>query len=135
MTRLNNPSYDVTHPSISFLIYTYIYYQLIFPPYPCTNFFFPFLPPISFFFIPPGPSTGAIKEQMDFFTKTLPDNFQMLSIMELAEPLLNQESSPYVVVALQECQRMNILLSEIRRSLIELDKGAYWTTLQCIVLC
>jgi dynein heavy chain, axonemal len=47
----------------------------------------------------------------------------MLSMMELAEPLLNQESSPYVVVALQECQRMNVLLTEIRRSLSELDKG------------
>ena len=47
----------------------------------------------------------------------------MLSMMELAEPLLNQESSPYVVVALQECQRMNVLLTEVRRSLVELEKG------------
>jgi Dynein heavy chain C-terminal domain len=47
----------------------------------------------------------------------------MLNMMELAEPLLSQESSPYVVVALQECQRMNVLLTEVRRSLVELDKG------------
>ena len=49
----------------------------------------------------------------------------MLSMMELAEPLLSQESSPYVVVALQECQRMNVLLTEVRRSLVELDKGKH----------
>ena len=49
----------------------------------------------------------------------------MLSMMELAEPLLSQESSPYVVVALQECQRMNVLLTEVRRSLVELDKGMH----------
>lgn len=43
--------------------------------------------------------------------------------MELAEPLLEGESSPYVMVAIQECQRMNVLLSEIRKSLMELEKG------------
>lgn len=67
--------------------------------------------------------TSAVKESMDYFLKTLPDNFSMITIMELAEPLLSQESGPFVVVALQECQRMNNLMTEIRRSLIELDKG------------
>jgi dynein heavy chain len=70
-----------------------------------------------------GGGMGAVKESMDYFTKSLPENFQMITIMELAEPLLSQESGPFVVVALQECQRMNGLLTEIRRSLIELDKG------------
>jgi hypothetical protein len=37
--------------------------------------------------------------------------------------LLLQKSGPFVVVALQECARMNALLGEIRRSLGELDKG------------
>ena len=37
-----------------------------------------------------GFSSAAIKEQMDSFFKSLPENFQMLSIMELAEPLLIQ---------------------------------------------
>jgi len=37
--------------------------------------------------------------------------------------LLGGDSGPFVLVALQECQRMNVLLTEIRRSLIELDKG------------
>ncbi|CAE7662857.1 DNAH17 [Symbiodinium microadriaticum] len=66
---------------------------------------------------------GAVKESMEYFTKTLPDNFQMVTIQDTATPLLEEESGPFVVVALQECKRMNVLLSEIRRSLIELDKG------------
>ena len=70
-----------------------------------------------------GASTGKIKEVMEYFTKNLPENFQMINMMELAEPLLLQESGPFVVVALQECQRMNELIQEIRRSLIELEKG------------
>ena len=95
-----------------------------------------------------GGGVSAVKESMDYFTKTLPESFSMLTIMEVAEPLLPQEAGPFVVVALQECQRMNGelffsyiffwsniflrmeclslsigLISEIRRSLVELDKG------------
>ena len=91
-----------------------------------------------------GGGVSAVKESMDYFTKTLPEAFSMLTIMEVAEPLLSQEAGPFVVVALQECQRMNGmrhiytkhqlfkltinyyfsgLISEIRRSLVELDKG------------
>eukprot|EP01041_Mallomonas_annulata_P001785 gene1785-3464_t len=68
-------------------------------------------------------SSGGIKDTMDYFLKTLPEAFQLLTIQETAEPLLKEESAPFVVVALQECKRMNVLISEIRRSLIELDKG------------
>ena len=70
-----------------------------------------------------GSNTSAVKESMDYLLKNLPENFPMISIMELAQPLLLLESGPFVVVALQECQRMNALLTEIRRSLIELEKG------------
>lgn len=70
-----------------------------------------------------GASTSAIKESMDYLLKTLPENFQMITINDNAAPLLGLESGPFVVVALQECQRMNGLLIEIRRSLIELEKG------------
>ncbi|KAL8211659.1 UNVERIFIED_CONTAM: hypothetical protein K2H54_005362 [Gekko kuhli] len=34
-----------------------------------------------------------------------------------------EERTPYIVVAFQECERMNLLTSEIRRSLRELDLG------------
>jgi dynein heavy chain len=66
---------------------------------------------------------SSIKETMAFFMDNLPEGFQMLDVMELAEPLLEGESSPYVMVAIQECQRMNGLMNEIKRSLIELEKG------------
>lgn len=33
------------------------------------------------------------------------------------------ERTPYILVCFQECERMNILVSEIRRSLKELDLG------------
>ena len=70
-----------------------------------------------------GGGSGGVKETMDYFTKTLPENFQMITINDNAAPLMLLESGPFVVVIVQECQRMNELLTEIRRSLIELDKG------------
>jgi len=66
---------------------------------------------------------SGVKDSMDYFLKTLPEVFQLITIAETAEPLLKEESAPFVVVALQECKRMNVLITEIRRSLIELDKG------------
>lgn len=34
-----------------------------------------------------------------------------------------EERTPYVIVAFQECQRMNFLTSEMKRSLKELELG------------
>lgn len=48
----------------------------------------------------------------------LPDEFNMSELFAKTE-----EKTPYTVVALQECERMNMLLKEIRRSLKELDSG------------
>lgn len=53
----------------------------------------------------------------------MPDNFNMLEMQEKAEDRLKGESAPYVVVVLQECTRMNTLLSELRRTLKELRMG------------
>lgn len=44
----------------------------------------------------------------------------MTEIMAKVPP---EERTPYVVVAFQECERMNMLTSELRRSLKELDLG------------
>lgn len=33
------------------------------------------------------------------------------------------ERSPYILVCFQECERMNVLIHEIKRSLKELDLG------------
>ena len=75
-------------------------------------FLFLFFPLISFYFSPLSPSTSLYCSCYNTIT--------LLTVNALTTV---KESSPYVVVALQECQRMNVLLSEIRRSLIELDKG------------
>ena len=48
----------------------------------------------------------------------LPEDF---SIRELVSKI--EEKSPYTVVAIQECERMNMLTHEIRRSLKELNLG------------
>jgi dynein heavy chain len=66
---------------------------------------------------------GAIREKMTYLQENLPETFQMIDIADTAAPLLEGDSSPYVMVAMQECQRMNNLMSEIKRSLVELDKG------------
>ena len=47
----------------------------------------------------------------------------MLDIGERAEEVLNGDEAPYVIVIMQECDAMNKLLFEIRRSLEELQKG------------
>ncbi|KAM6297472.1 dynein axonemal heavy chain 17 [Aegotheles albertisi] len=59
-----------------------------------------------------------VKAVLDEIIERLPEPFNMVEMMAKAE-----EKTPYVVVALQECERMNILTHEIRRSLQELDLG------------
>ena len=66
----------------------------------------------------------AVKTMMEDLTSALPENFEMIRMNIKAKPLLagpveGRTSS----CALQECSRMNVLLGEIRRTLIELDKG------------
>lgn len=48
----------------------------------------------------------------------IPEMFNMAEIMAKVA-----EKTPYVVVAFQECERMNILTNEMRRSLKELSLG------------
>jgi len=60
-----------------------------------------------------------VKRILDDIVDKLPDLFSMA---ELEERTL-EERSPYVSVFLQECERMNILLFEMKRSLAELDMG------------
>ncbi|KAM7035687.1 dynein axonemal heavy chain 17 [Acridotheres tristis] len=67
--------------------------------------------------------TGASREEqvksvLDEILGQLPEPFNMEEMMAKAK-----EKNPYTVVALQECERMNILTNEIRRSLKELDLG------------
>ena len=51
-----------------------------------------------------------VKSIVDDIMEKLPDPFNMIEIMGKVE-----ERTPYVVVAFQECERMNILTREMRR--------------------
>ena len=59
-----------------------------------------------------------MKAVLDEILEKLPDEFNMLELQGKTE-----EKTPYILVALQECERMNVLTREIRRSLKELDLG------------
>ncbi|XP_043280362.1 dynein beta chain, ciliary isoform X1 [Venturia canescens] len=59
-----------------------------------------------------------VKQVLDEIIEKLPEEFNMVEIMAKVE-----ERTPYVIVAFQECERMNILTGEIKRSLRELDLG------------
>ena len=61
-----------------------------------------------------------LKQILDEIVEKLPDEFNMMEIMAKV-PV--EERTPYVVVAFQETERMNVLTSELRRSLKELDLG------------
>jgi len=52
------------------------------------------------------------------FLARLPPAYNMMEIMGKTK-----DRMPYIVVCLQECERMNTLLAEIRISLIELEMG------------
>jgi len=69
--------------------------------------------------------SSGIKEKMAYFLETLPEFFSMIDIMDMANPMFDSghESGPFVMVAVQEAQRMNLLMMEIKRSLQELEKG------------
>ncbi len=69
-------------------------------------------------------STGdAARDTMTNLQERLPEQFEMITLTLKAKPLLEGPSGPYIVVALQECGRMNVLLKEIEKSLSDLDKG------------
>ncbi|XP_046594204.1 dynein beta chain, ciliary [Neodiprion lecontei] len=59
-----------------------------------------------------------VKQILDEVMEKLPEEFNMIEIMGKVE-----ERTPYVIVAFQECERMNYLTGEMKRSLRELDLG------------
>nr|XP_057916965.1 dynein heavy chain 9, axonemal [Doryrhamphus excisus] len=59
-----------------------------------------------------------VRTELDEIVEKLPEEFNMAELLGKAE-----ERTPYQVVALQECERMNLLIWEIRRSLHELSLG------------
>ncbi|XP_041830036.1 dynein heavy chain 9, axonemal-like isoform X1 [Melanotaenia boesemani] len=70
-----------------------------------------------------GEGGGTTREEkvhavLEDIMERLPEEFNMAELLGKAE-----ERTPYQVVALQECERMNVLTDEIRRSLRELNLG------------
>lgn len=59
-----------------------------------------------------------VKTLLDEMLEKLPEEFNMIELMSKAE-----ERTPYIVVAFQECERMNMLTKEMKRTLKELDLG------------
>uniref|UniRef100_A0A803YDF7 Dynein axonemal heavy chain 9 n=1 Tax=Meleagris gallopavo TaxID=9103 RepID=A0A803YDF7_MELGA len=65
-----------------------------------------------------GTREETVKALLDEMLEKLTDEFNIAELMAKVE-----ERTPYIVVAFQECERMNILTSEIKSSLKELDLG------------
>lgn len=63
-------------------------------------------------------SFPQVKTILDEVLEKLPEEYNMSDITSKTA-----ERSPYILVCFQECERMNILISEMRRSLKELDLG------------
>ncbi|XP_064179132.1 dynein heavy chain 9, axonemal [Anguilla rostrata] len=59
-----------------------------------------------------------VKTVLDEIMEKLPEEFNIPELMSKVE-----ERTPYIVVAFQECERMNMLTQEIKRSLKELNLG------------
>lgn len=65
-----------------------------------------------------GGDDGKVKTIIANFQAVLPGDFNMYEVQGKVK-----EATPYVVVCIQECERMNVLLNEIRTSLNDLDAG------------
>lgn len=59
-----------------------------------------------------------VRSTLDDILDRVPEPFNIAEMMARAE-----EQTPYVIVSFQECERMNLLMNEIRRSLKELNLG------------
>nr|XP_056713421.1 dynein axonemal heavy chain 11 [Euleptes europaea] len=59
-----------------------------------------------------------VKNVLDDILEKLPEEYNMVDIMQKSAA-----RTPYILVCFQECERMNILIREIRRSLKQLDLG------------
>jgi dynein heavy chain len=70
-----------------------------------------------------GNTASIVREVLTDLKERCPEIFNMVILSDMAEARLKDEDGPFVVVVLQECTRINALLSEIHASLDELLKG------------
>ncbi|KAJ8974476.1 hypothetical protein NQ317_016130 [Molorchus minor] len=71
-----------------------------------------------------------IRNAIEDIVDKLPERFPVAEMMAKLE-----EKTPYLIVAFQECERMNNLTSEMRRSLKELELVSGILAVQCFVFC
>lgn len=60
----------------------------------------------------------TVKGLIEDFIEKLPEEFPMLDLMSRTE-----DRTPFIIVAFQECERMNLLIRELKKSLNELASG------------
>jgi dynein heavy chain len=70
-----------------------------------------------------GGNTDELKARIDKLTEDLPERFNEVDVKLRAEPMLETDESPYVLVALQEVKRMNYLTLVMLNSMEQLKKG------------
>jgi dynein heavy chain len=67
-----------------------------------------------------GGDIGAAQENITSYMSQLPNNLDMI---EIRGRLKEEDYTPYIIVSLQESDRMNLLLSKLRQSMTELELG------------
>jgi dynein heavy chain, axonemal len=70
-----------------------------------------------------GGGGGDLGEAGPLITSYLSIAPENLDMIEIRSKLKDEDYTPYVIVSLQESDRMNILLSKIKSSLVELEMG------------
>jgi len=70
-----------------------------------------------------GDGGDIVKTTMADLMSRMPEKFGMVEIGIRAKELVMGEAGPFIVVAQQECGRMNVLLTEMEKCLSDLDKG------------
>eukprot|EP00937_MAST-01D_sp_MAST-1D-sp2_P002352 g2352.t1 len=70
-----------------------------------------------------GGAASDVRDATESLLARLPKAFDMPELLQNSSSVIEGEQQPYVVVALQEARRMNVLLGEIRRTLVDLQKG------------
>ena len=66
---------------------------------------------------------AAVRDRVTILMGRTPASFEIAELVASSADLIEGPQQPFVVVALQEARRMNVLLAEIGRTLADLEKG------------
>lgn len=70
-----------------------------------------------------GSSSSIVRDTLQDLIKRCPLDFELIMLGERAKMRVGDWDGPYVVVVMQECSRINSLVSEMRNTMDELQKG------------